>query len=376
MKKFLLNASSGIGDIMFFLPAVLALKETYPDSQIGFLFRGDETTKETVSSILSIAHNKIDDLQYYNNSNFIHNFKVLLQLKLQKYEYGMILKYDGQSKSVWAALILKLVGCKTIALDGYVKENQYIDNIVPVAKRENIHNVDRCFECLKYFGINSEYNENIYYRRIFNKEKIEKTYTQLNLGLSNEEFIVLCVGANKVSFKINGKYKSNDVKNWPIENWIVLANSLNKENIRVVLVGGKNDIKKIIDCKERLDNSILNLVGRMNIAESISILEYAKIILFNFFNMNTFSSCLNESNSLYSNTLPTLPIKLIVYIIFIVAKKKLPAKYIFEIFILYSLTLLLLVFLKKNRETKVININMHEDANITSKVSLDISLPQ
>lgn len=84
MKKFLLNASSGIGDIMFFLPAVLALKETYPDSQIGFLFRGDETTKETVSSILSIAHNKIDDLQYYNNSNFIHNFKVLLQLKLQK----------------------------------------------------------------------------------------------------------------------------------------------------------------------------------------------------------------------------------------------------------------------------------------------------
>lgn len=51
MKKFLLNASSGIGDIMFFLPAVLALKETYPDSQIGFLFRGDETTKETVSSI-------------------------------------------------------------------------------------------------------------------------------------------------------------------------------------------------------------------------------------------------------------------------------------------------------------------------------------
>ena len=238
MKKFLLNASSGIGDIMFFLPAVLALKETYPDSQIGFLFRGDETTKETVSSILSIAHNKIDDLQYYNNSNFIHNFKVLLQLKLQKYEYGMILKYDGQSKSVWAALILKLVGCKTIALDGYVKENQYIDNIVPVAKRENIHNVDRCFECLKYFGINSEYNENIYYRRIFNKEKIEKTYTQLNLGLSNEEFIVLCVGANKVSFKINGKYKSNDVKNWPIENWIVLANSLNKENIRAVLVGG------------------------------------------------------------------------------------------------------------------------------------------
>ena len=279
MKKFLLNASSGIGDIMFFLPAVLALKETYPDSQIGFLFRGDETTKETVSSILSIAHNKIDDLQYYNSSNFIHNFKVLLQLKLQKYEYGMILKYDGQSKSVWAALILKLVGCKTIALDGYVKENQYIDNIVPVAKRENIHNVDRCFECLKYFGINSEYNENIYYRRIFNKEKIEKTYTQLNLGLSNEEFIVLCVGANKVSFKINGKYKSNDVKNWPIENWIVLANSLNKENIRVVLVGGKNDIKKIIDCKERLDNSILNLVGRMNIAESISILEYAKMVV-------------------------------------------------------------------------------------------------
>ena len=61
MKKFLLNASSGIGDIMFFLPAVLALKETYPDSQIGFLFRGDETTKETVSSILSIAHNKIDE---------------------------------------------------------------------------------------------------------------------------------------------------------------------------------------------------------------------------------------------------------------------------------------------------------------------------
>lgn len=108
---------------------------------------------------------------------------------------------------------------------------------------------------------------------------MKKTYTQLNLGLSNEEFIVLCVGANKVSFKINGKYKSNDVKNWPIENWIVLANSLNKENIRVVLVGGKNDIKKIIDCKERLDNSILNLVGRMNIAESISILEYAKMVV-------------------------------------------------------------------------------------------------
>lgn len=279
MKKFLLNASSGIGDIMFFLPMVLALKEKYPDSQIGFLFRGDKTTKESVSSILSIAHNKIDELHYYNNSNFIHNFKVLLQLKSQKYEYGMILKYDGQSTSVWAALILKLVGCKTIALDGYVKENQYIDNIVPVVKRENIHNVDRCFECLKYFGINSAYGENIYYHRILNKEKIAKIYEQLNLVLANEEYIVLCVGANKVSFKINGKYKSNDVKTWPIENWIALANSLNKRNIKVVLVGGKNDFEKIIACKEILDTGVLNLVGRTSIIESISVLAYAKMVV-------------------------------------------------------------------------------------------------
>jgi len=232
---------------------------------------GKTSTKDIIYSVVSQKYNALKTQGNMNN----HIGMPMTILGLREHEALVVemgMNHFGELSKLTA------IAKPTIA----VITNVGTAHIGNLGSRENILKAKlEILEGLQQGGTAVINNDNDLLHKWYeeNKEKIEKTYTQLNLGLSNEEFIVLCVGANKVSFKINGKYKSNDVKNWPIENWIVLANSLNKENIRVVLVGGKNDIKKIIDCKERLDNSILNLVGRMNIAESISILEYAKMVV-------------------------------------------------------------------------------------------------
>lgn len=275
--KILLSSASGIGDFIFLLPVTMALKEKYHKISIDVLVRGTQNNLNLYKEILEYVDKKsIDNIYYYNSKELFHNIKLITQLKLKNYDYGLILRYKNQPFSPWPYRILKISGCKIIALKGYLLNGMRADCYVNVDSEQK-HNVDAYFEVLQYFNINKA-DINKYYFNIFNRTKLEARYNQLRRR-KNSEVLILCMGANNVKRKVESKYIENNVKNWPVERWITLANRLVLENKDVILIGGTKEKKELENVKTNLDDKIINLVGKTNIGDSIAVLSGADLVV-------------------------------------------------------------------------------------------------
>lgn len=279
--RFLLSGGSGIGDLIFTLPLGLALKEKYPNCCVDILFGGNAKLEKVWLEILALTNGVIDHIYFYNNKDGIHDLKVLLQLRKNTYDYGLILRYKNQPESIWLKRILRFTGAKLIALKGYAIYNDNADISIDIGKAQ-LHNVDAYFAVLQYFQIKQTYRKNEYYFRVLNKQKIEKVKL---LGIEEDiiplkkECICLCIGANVVRRKVNGKYLSNDIKTWPAINWLNLANRLSCAGKQVILIGGKQEKEKIAPVQKLLQKNVLNLVDQTNIQESIAIVNKADIVV-------------------------------------------------------------------------------------------------
>ena len=278
LMKILLSTGSGIGDLMFALPACLALKNKNPHNKCCLLCRGNKNTLKTLNSILDICIKCVDGIEYYNSSEFRHNVSLLYRLYKSHFDYGIVMMYKNQPKSKWPVRILRFTSDETIALRNYVEGNEGITHLVSV-EAERLHNVDAYFMPLKYFGIPNEVDKNSYYNKIFDNNKIEKIIKDLKTKYSINNYIVLCVGTNTVKRKIDGKYISNDVKSWAIDNWLETANQLVDAGYQVVLLGGKQENDKLSDAGIVLSESVVNLINKTSINESIAMLSGAQLVV-------------------------------------------------------------------------------------------------
>ena len=276
--KILLSGGSGIGDLMFALPVAAALKEKFPKSKIGFLIGGTDDSKKILSKILNNQKNSyIDEIYYYNSKELLHCLKLLLKLKAERYSYGLFMRYINQPFSWWPIRIFKFIGCKTVALKGYVPDNAPIDYFIQNINKK-IHNVDAYFALLEYFNIQNN-NTNKYYFNLFDIDKLRSKYKTLMLHTNNEKILCFCVGANSVKRKVNGIYRENDIKIWPIQKWIELANILSNEGYSVILVGGSKERQMIDRYIQHLNKKVINVVGMTDIEDSLAILSSSDLVI-------------------------------------------------------------------------------------------------
>ena len=283
--KFILSGGSGIGDLIFYLPVVNALKMKYPGSQIDLLIRSKKNMVKNLCEILEYTTKEyIDNIYYYNSSEVFNNVKTLMKLKQKKYDYAILLSYFGQGKQIWPYRIFRLLDVPIIALKNNMTDKMKIDypilleNVYHTNYLCNIKNIDAYFACLSCFNIIEKQDKNKYFKNLFNKEKIEKVNIPLKESIYGR-YIVLCVGANPVTRKNNNTIKSNDIKSWDIKKWIILANVLVKQGFNVVLLGGKQESIRLKPFKKRLDSRINNLVGKTSIMESIAVLYNSTLVI-------------------------------------------------------------------------------------------------
>lgn len=275
--KFLLSSASGIGDFVFLLPVTFALKEKYPNAQIDVLVRGTEVNLKIYKDILKyVTKNTISNIFYYNSNEILHDIKMLISLKSEKYDYGLVLRYKNQPFSMWPYRILNFVAKDTVALKGYLPNHLDITNFVDTDNSQ-LHNVEAYFKILNFFEIESSL-ANKYYFSIFDSDKLEKRYNKLELKATHK-IVVLCVGSNNVKRKLKSKYIENDVKNWPIDRWFSLANMLSENGYNIILVGGKQEAKKSKDIDIKLNGKVINLIGKINISDTLAVLNQADLIV-------------------------------------------------------------------------------------------------
>lgn len=252
--RILIIQTAFIGDLILTLPLIQTLKKNIPDSTIDLLCI--PYTKEVVKNnpyisnvIVFDKHKKksIKDIIYLANN-----------LKKEKYEYAFL-----PHRSIRSGLIAMLskienrIGFKKTLFDFlYTKSVEY---------QSDIHEIDRNLSLIKFLKFKEIYR----IPELFPDDS-DKFFVNDFLDNNNivEKFVCIAPGSKWFT------------KRWPIDYFIELIKMFNNENIKVILIGGKED-SDICNSITIEINNIINTSGIFSLLQTAELIKRSSLLISN-----------------------------------------------------------------------------------------------
>jgi len=252
--RILIIQTAFIGDLILTLPLIQTLKKNIPDSTIDLLCI--PYTKEVVKNnpyisnvIVFDKHKKksIKDIIYLANN-----------LKKEKYEYAFL-----PHRSIRSGLIAMLskienrIGFKKTLFDFLYTES--------VEYQSDIHEIDRNLSLIKFLKF-----KEIYRIPDLFPDDSDKFFVNDFLDNNNitEKFVCIAPGSKWFT------------KRWPIDYFIELIKMFNNENIKVILIGGKED-SDICNSITIEINNIINTSGIFSLLQTAELIKRSSLLISN-----------------------------------------------------------------------------------------------
>ena len=278
--KILVIRFSSIGDIVLTTPVIRCLKNQISDVEIHVL------TKKKFSSLYKTNH-YINKVYEYDDSLK----KNIEELKLENYDYIVDLQKNKRSIRVTRALHKPHSSFPKLNFKKFLLTTFKI-NLMP-----DIHIVDRYFKAVEKLGVTNDYQG----LDFFISEKNDYPLSELP-----EDF-----QKGYHAFVIGGTYKTK------ILPAVKIVEIIQKLNEPVILLGGPDDVERAneilskISKSQQLSNSatqqLINLVGKINLEQSASIVKKAKSVLTNDTGLMHIAAAFHKNIvSVWGNTVPEL----------------------------------------------------------------------
>ena len=255
--KFLIDSKHGLGDCVQIIPMLQILKQNYPDSYLAVIVSG-----KVSEELLMMAPVKIDKFYYLNMQQAtIKSFiNFVFQIRKEHFDYFIL----SPITTKWKAKIFAMfTGAKNKIGEQYKSFDIY--------KRDNaFHMVERNVALLKSF---CNVPDKIA-RPLLNAPVVK------NLLISkeeNEKIIGVCIGGGTAS-----NYRNELVypRAWSIERIKIITEILIKSNNKIILFGGKDELKDLKIFSNILNNNnILNFVGKTTITESAVLAKQCDLVI-------------------------------------------------------------------------------------------------
>ncbi len=244
--KILIVKPSSFGDIIQASPILQAIKSKWKDSLIDWL------VFKQWKQVVELFPN-VNNIKCWDRKGGIKAFFEILK-ECNKENYDLVIDLQGLLRT---AIFCKLLKAKQkIGVSG-MKELSWLFLKEPYKRDKNENAVIRNLNSLSYITKEK-------YEPYFNI-KIDNTSNKLcECGIKKDDTIVAFV-----------PFSRGKTKTWNSDNYVVLAEmikSLN-ENIKIVVLGSKNDYDKI-----KSDN-VIDLCGKTNIKELAEILSICKVAI-------------------------------------------------------------------------------------------------
>jgi ADP-heptose:LPS heptosyltransferase len=268
MKKVLIIRFSSIGDIVLTTPIIRCLKNQVEGIEIHYL------TKDQFEPLL--RKNPYIDT--------IHTIKkkiseVLPRLKNEDFDHIIDLHKNFRSLGVRLSLKKPATGFPKINFQKWLIVKFKLDRL------PRVHIVDRYFRALDKFYVKNDGKGLDYFIPevdMVNKTKLPETH--------HDEYI---------GFAIGGKHNT---KIFPQEKVIEICKIINKP---IVLLGGEEDRQRGEHIRKACGDLIFNACGNMNINQSASLIDQAKIIITNDTGLMHIAAALKKHViSIWGNTIP------------------------------------------------------------------------
>ncbi|MBO7287229.1 MAG: glycosyltransferase family 9 protein [Bacteroidales bacterium] len=278
--KILVIRFSSIGDIVLTTPVIRCLKNQISDVEIHVL------TKKKFSSLYK-TNPYINKVYEYDDSLK----KNIEELKLENYDYIVDLQKNKRSLRVTRSLHKPHSSFPKLNFKKFLLTTFKI-NLMP-----DIHIVDRYFKAVEKLGVTNDYQG----LDFFISEKNDYPLSELPENFQKGYH----------AFVIGGTYKTK------ILPAVKIVEIIQKLNEPVILLGGPDDVERAneilskISKSQQLSNSatqqLINLVGKINLEQSASIVKKAKSVLTNDTGLMHIAAAFHKNIvSVWGNTVPEL----------------------------------------------------------------------
>jgi heptosyltransferase-1 len=279
LKNILIMKPSALGDIVLALPALTALRKSFPDAKISWLVRPE------FASLLE-NHPHLDEIIPFDRKSLGRAwccpkaFSALVQLisRLRRSKFDVVFDFQGLFRT---AILAWLSGCKKRFGKANSRELAhlfYTDQIEQDA--ESIHLVDFYLKMVKAVSSSSP-----------GKSIIEPAPAKAGVRFefpSNPADVDSVNKLLKSSGIDSGKYlvfvpgSAHKTKCWPPERFAALADKITSQFEMPIIAVGTNSDKSLV---EKIDNiaktSIINFVGRTSLKELVELLRAARLVVSN-----------------------------------------------------------------------------------------------
>ncbi len=262
--KILIEAMHGLGDTVCMLPMIRLVREAFPKAYILVLVKF-----EAAQCIIQDSGISIDEVWCLDIYKSIKNsIRILLELRNMYFDYGISAVVTPVRK---ANLFMKIIAPKEHI--GLQTGGFFFDTM-----KEPCHFVEAGLQSISHLCPLMIHDA--YPSIIADKETVDVMKVRLE-KLHPAPLIGVCIGDADPSLK-NRFLRTGKVytRSWGVKHMVELIQLLRKENLSIVLIGGKNEMHLMdyIRSHVSMDEKILDMVGQTSLRESIALVSLCDVV--------------------------------------------------------------------------------------------------
>lgn len=252
-ERILVIQTAFLGDVLLTLPVAHHLKKINPAYKVSFLI------KKELNQVREI-YNGIDEYILIDKSKYLTSiFEVVKKIKNR---FDVVISTHRSARS---ALISYLSNSRIRISFDRASLNFLYSHLVTY--RKELHEIQRNLSLLSYFKNNIDW-----------KEKIK-----LNLDdyIYNDKFMSWKTNKDKIVVIAPGTVW--ETKRYPEYYFSVVINKLIEDGFRVVLIGSNDDFEIGLKIEKNIkaQNYLLNLIGKLSLKESVSLINLSDLLICN-----------------------------------------------------------------------------------------------
>lgn len=265
-KNILITKPSSLGDIVLALPALRALRLSFPEAKISWLIRPEFA--ELIEN-----HPHLDEIIAFDRKllgkAWFHPeaFGALISLirKLRRSQFDVIFDFQGLFRT---ASLAWLSGCRTRFGMANAREFATFFYTHKVSQNmECIHMVDFYLKIIQAAGASDFGIEFVFPKNPFAEDSIDKLLKRHEI---KDNYAVLIPGS------------AHQDKCWPTGRFAQLADKISSQyNLSIVATGSASESGIVDKIKEKANVPIVNLAGQTSLSELVALLKRARLVVSN-----------------------------------------------------------------------------------------------
>jgi heptosyltransferase-2 len=257
-KRILIVRTDKVGDVILSTPVIKALRDAYPNAYIAIVVR--PYTKFIVE-----GNSYLDVIMLYDKDgkekSGLGSFLFARKIARKKFDLAVVLNPSNRSNLIpFLAGIPKRVG--------YDRKLGFLltDRIKDTKHEGKKHEIEYNLDLIRHLGIEPK-DKNTFIPINPECEKwAEQMFEKLRIK-PEDTVVVLNPGA------------SDNSKIWPAENYAAAGDRLADKGYKVVILGGKADVRIAQEVIKHMRSPVIEMVGNNNISQAASFLRRCSLFI-------------------------------------------------------------------------------------------------